>query len=178
MRLLSSCRCWKEWYKGVKQFAVMSETNFLHLLLFVFYIYMAKIVHGNVMQAAAFSDCVYIPFADSVCSLPGPVNIITAERKCRFWHNKKTQSCSFISAPSSKEYHLHYFFWQGEWFEFTYKRGMLVYLYGKCNLCSTIFMFLQIIPERYFHQGWHITPVMMAQHWYLTKLKICRQKRK
>lgn len=41
---------------------------------------MAKIVKGNVMQAAAFTDCVYIPFADRVCSLPGPVNITTVEK--------------------------------------------------------------------------------------------------
>lgn len=41
---------------------------------------MAKIVKGNVMQAAAFTDCVYIPFADSICSLPGPVHITTVEK--------------------------------------------------------------------------------------------------
>lgn len=29
----------------------------------------------NVVTAAAFTDCVYIPFADRVCSLPGPINI-------------------------------------------------------------------------------------------------------
>lgn len=32
------------------------------------------------MQAAAFTDCVYIPFADSICPLPGPVNITTVEK--------------------------------------------------------------------------------------------------
>lgn len=50
---------------------------------------MAEIVKGNVMQAAAFTDCVCISFADGICSLPGPVNITAVEKKCRFWHKKK-----------------------------------------------------------------------------------------
>lgn len=41
---------------------------------------MAKIVEGNVMQAAAFTDCVYIRFADNISSLPGPVIITTVEK--------------------------------------------------------------------------------------------------
>lgn len=36
---------------------------------------MVKIIKENVVKAAAFTDRVYIPFADRVCSLPGPINI-------------------------------------------------------------------------------------------------------
>lgn len=50
---------------------------------------MAEIVKGNVMQAAAFPDCVYISFADGICSLPGPVNIIAAGKKMQVLALKK-----------------------------------------------------------------------------------------
>lgn len=73
--------------KGVKQFAVVSETLTFHISLFTFpppavclLHNMARIVKWNVMQAAAFTDCIYIPFADSICPLPGPVIITTVEK--------------------------------------------------------------------------------------------------
>lgn len=39
------------------------------------YIYVVKTMKENVVKAAAFTDCVYISFADTVCSLPGLINI-------------------------------------------------------------------------------------------------------
>lgn len=111
----------------MKQFAVVSATQtfpislFTFPSLFVFYIYMAENVKGNVMEAAAFTDCAYIPFADGICSLPGPVNITAVEEKNNAGSGIKKNPIVY-HLHSVQHYHptecivCIFFFKQGEWF--------------------------------------------------------------
>lgn len=50
----------------------------------------------NVVKAAAFTDCVYIPFADNVYSLPGPINITVKPTVKNAGSGIKTQCIMFI----------------------------------------------------------------------------------
>lgn len=67
----------------------------------------------NVVKAAAFTDCVYISFADRVCSLPGPINntVKPTVKGASSGLKKKTVLCLSSSAPSYQVYDLHFFRW-------------------------------------------------------------------
>lgn len=55
------------------------------------------------MKAAAFTDCVYIPFADSVCSLPGPINITVKPTVKNAGSGIKTSCIMFIRLSTTMQ---------------------------------------------------------------------------